>query len=186
MAIGFQTNRFLALAASCIALNLVAGKVANVLSLPVYLDSIGTIIGAALLPPWLALIVGLMTSILAWIVIHPAYLFYAGTQLTIAAVALLAMRLDAFERLGTAIAAGIAIAAAAAIVSAPVTVLLFGGITVPGATAINAVLIAAGEGLWKSVIAGSAVVESMDKTAAAIVTWIILRRLPARLIYRRG
>jgi hypothetical protein len=50
-----ETNRYYAMAAGCIALNLAAGKIANVLSLPVYLDSIGIIIAAAVLPPSLAL-----------------------------------------------------------------------------------------------------------------------------------
>lgn len=174
--------RSLALAATCVALNLVAGKITNLLSLPVYFDSIGTILSAAILPGPLPIFVGAATSLLAWVVIHPAYLFYTGTQIAIAIAAMISFRIGAFGRLWTAVIAGLAIALTAAIASAPVTVMVFGGVTLPSVTAINAVLIAAGENIWKAVVQGGLLIESIDKTAACILAWIILKRLPGRVI----
>lgn len=179
-----QRTRLIVLAASCTALNLGAGKIAAMLSLPVYLDTIGTILGAALLPPVYAIAVGGASSLLGWVVIHPVYVFYIGTQLAIALVAIMAMRLGAFKSFWTALATGIVIALTAAIVSAPVTVLVFGGVTMPGTTAVNAVLIAAGQNLWRAVLTGSLFIESIDKTATALIAWVLLRRLPSRFLSR--
>jgi hypothetical protein len=47
----------LALTAACVALNLAIGKIANLLSLPLHLDAIVSLTGAALLLPALALAV---------------------------------------------------------------------------------------------------------------------------------
>jgi energy-coupling factor transport system substrate-specific component len=167
--------------ASLIALNLVMSKVAATLQLPIYMDTVGTIVGAALLPWWAVLLVGALTSILAGFVVHPAFFYYVGTQVTIAAVAVIAYRLGAFNRLWSAIPAGFLIACCAALVSAPVTVLVFGGVTLGGTTAINAVLMAAGQSVWKSVLGGSLVIESIDKIAASAIAFVVLRRLPATL-----
>lgn len=182
----FNTTRTFSIAAACVALNLIGGKLASMLALPVYLDTIGTILAAALLHPLVAVVVGVTTSVLGWVFIHPAYIFYAGTQLTIALIASVAVHWGAFRSPWTAVLTGFVLAAAAALVSAPVTVLLFGGVTVPGATAINAVLIAAGQNLWRAVLTGSAFVEALDKPAAALIAWLLLKRLPRRLVSHAG
>jgi energy-coupling factor transport system substrate-specific component len=174
-------SRDIAIAAACIALNLAAGKVANLLSLPIYLDSAGTVIAAALLSPILAAAVGVSTALLGAVVINPVYAFYAGTQLAIAITAVVMLRIGGFRRVWWAILVGIVIAIVAAIVSAPVTVLLFGGVTVPGTTAINAVLIASGQNLWTAVITGSLLVETADKVTAVVLAWLVVQRLPQRL-----
>lgn len=175
-------TRTLSLTATCVALNLVAGKVTNLLSLPIYFDSIGTILSAAIVPAPLPILAGAATSLLAWIVIHPAYIFYIGTQIAIAITSIIAFRMGAFQRWWTAILAGFAIAVVAAIVSAPVTVMVFGGVTLPSVTAINAVLIAAGQNIWKAVVQGSIIIEAIDKTAACLLAWVIVKRLPKRVL----
>lgn len=170
------------MAASLIALNLVMSKVAATLALPVYLDSVGTILAAAMLPWWVTVLVGAATSILAGFIVHPAFFYYIGTQIVIALIAVAAVRLGAFNKIYTSILTGIVIAVSAAIVSAPVTVLAFGGVTLGGTTAINAVLLAAGQNIWKSVLGGSLIVESLDKIAACVLSATVLRRLPPAML----
>jgi energy-coupling factor transport system substrate-specific component len=147
----------------------------------VYLDSIATILAGALLPWPYAVLVGVSTSLVAGILIHPAYPYYAGTQAAIAILSVLLLRMGAYKRPFTAVLSGGAIAIVAAIVSAPVTVLVFGGVTLSSTTAINAILIASGQTVWKSVIGGSLVIESIDKIAASTLAWFVLKRIPAEL-----
>lgn len=174
--------RAIAIGGACVALNLVLGKVAASLALPIYLDSIGTILGAALLPPWYALAVAVISPLVGGLVIHPALPFYVGTGLTIAGLSIFATRRRLFDRWWTAALSGLVIGLAAAVVSAPVTAVVFGGVTLSGTTAINTVLLAAGHRLWQSVLAGGLLVESLDKPLAAVLAWAALRRLPARLV----
>jgi energy-coupling factor transport system substrate-specific component len=166
------------IAASLVALNLVLGKIAATLSLPVYLDSCGTIIAALLLGWPYAIGVGVGTALLAGLVIHPVYPAYAATQAAIALTAIAAIRLGLLKSWPKAIVAGLLIGFVAAVVSAPVTVMLFGGVTLSGTTAVNALLLAAGQNIWKAVLGGSLLIESIDKTAACLLAWLIVRRLP--------
>ncbi len=177
-----MNTRALVLAASLMALNLTLGKIAATLSLPVYLDTIGTIIAAAMLPWRYAVIVGVGTSLLAGLAIHPAYPFYAGNQFVIATLVYFAIRIGMFTTWWKAAISGFCLAIAAAITAAPVTVIVFGGVTLSGTTAINAVLMAAGTSIWKSVLTGSLLVESIDKVAACIIAWVVLTRIPEELL----
>lgn len=178
--------RLLVLTASLMALNLVLGKVAASLSLPVYLDTIGTILAAVMLPWRYAVLVGVGTSLLAGILIHPAFPFYAGNQFLIATMAYLGVRLGMFSAWWKAAIGGFFLAFAASLAAAPVTVVMFGGVTLSGTTAINAVLMAAGKSIWQSVLTGALLIESIDKVAASVVAWFVLQRLPPELIFRHA
>ncbi len=171
-------TRISVFAAVCIALNVGLNKIAAVLDLPVFMDTVGTILSAALIPPLFSMLVGVVSNLLGGIVTNPAIPFYAGTQVFIAAMAIVAYRKGWFDRLWPALLTGLAIGVVSAVVSAPITVLLFGGITQPGATAINAVLLAAGHSLWSAVLSGSLIVSSVDKIIAAGMVWLLLQRLP--------
>lgn len=173
-----STTQRIIVAAICVALNVGLGKVSNLLALPVTMDTIGTILGAALLPWPLAILVGAISSVIASVVIHPAFLFYAGTQVAIAITAIVLFRLGVFRNVVTGALGGLAIGIVSAVVSAPVTAMVFGGVSVPSLTALNALFLASGKSLWESVLRGALIVESLDKVAAGIVVSLILHRLP--------
>lgn len=177
----FMKTKLVSVAALLLTLNLVLGKLAAALSLPVYLDSVGTILAAALLPPVFAIGVGVCSSLVGGLVINPYFPPYAPVQLVIAVVAVLLCRAGFLRRWWTAVVAGFLIGLAAMVTAAPITTVLFGGVTLTGTTALNAVLIASGHSILKSVLGGSFLVESVDKPAAALLAFLVLKRLPAFL-----
>ncbi len=166
------------LVATFVSLNVGLAKVANLLSLPIYLDTPGTILAAAILPPVWAIVTAVLSSLLGAVVINAVWLYYVGTQIVIALIVIAALRSGLLSSWWKALLTGILVGLAAAVSSAPVTVLVFGGVTVPGPTAINALLIAAGRTLWESVLAGSLLIELVDKPLATLLAWLILERLP--------
>lgn len=174
-----QIQRHLVISAICIGLNVGLGKVSNLLALPFTMDTIGTILGAAVLPWPFLLVAAALSSVIASIIINPIFLFYIGTQIAIALVALGLLSAGLFMSLPKAAVAGLLIGICSAIVSAPVTVIVFGGVAVPSISALNAVFLASGQSLWTSVLSGSMIVESVDKMAAGIIAWYALRRLPS-------
>lgn len=175
------TIRAAVISAVCVALNTGLNKIAVVLQLPVFMDTVGTILSAALVPPWYSVLVGVISNLLGGVITHPAIPFYIGTQVVIALMAIVGFRRGLFDKLWTAVVLGLAIGIVSAIISAPITVLMFGGVTEPGATAINAILMAAGKDIWTAVFTGTLIVSSVDKVIAAVIVWLLLRRLPDRL-----
>jgi energy-coupling factor transport system substrate-specific component len=176
-----QITRAAIFSAACVALNISLNKISAVLQLPVFMDTVGTILSAALVPPIFSVGIGIVSNLIGGVVTHPAIPFYAGTQIVVAMMAVVGYRRGWFDRLWSAVLLGLAIGIVSAIVSAPITVLMFGGITQPGATALNAILLATGRDLWTAVLSGSLIVSSVDKVIAAVITWLLLQRLPERL-----
>jgi energy-coupling factor transport system substrate-specific component len=158
----------LAITAACVALNLAVGTIANLLSLPLALDTIGSLTGAALLPPALAIAVGAITAVLGCTVISPVYPDYIGTQISVVIAALAVVRLIGFDRFWKAIILGVSVAVVTAMVSAPVMVL--------ARTAIDAVPIASGQSIWSAVTIGGLLIEFADKLVVALVAWALVRR----------
>lgn len=54
----------LALIPLCIAINIAGGQLAKALRLPIYLDSIGTVLSGALLGPWVGLLTGVLSNVI--------------------------------------------------------------------------------------------------------------------------
>jgi len=177
----FSTARSAALAATCLALNVGLGKISSILVLPITFDTVGTILAAVLLRWYAVLAVACLSSVLGSLLIHPAFLFFMGTQIAIALAAMSAVRLSLFSSWWKAALTGFGIGIISAVVSSPVIVVVFGGVAVPNITALNAVFLASGRSLWESVVRGSLIVESIDKTIAGVVVWMILRRMPSRM-----
>lgn len=152
----------LALAAACVALNLAVGKIASLVSLPLPLDTIGSVTGAALLPPALAIAVGAITAALGWAVISPLYPYYFGAQISVVIAALAVMRLIGFDRLWKAVILGASVAVVAAMVSA--------------IAGIDAVPVGSGRNTWSAVTIGGLPMEIADKLVVALVAWGLVRR----------
>jgi energy-coupling factor transport system substrate-specific component len=172
--------------AVCIALNVGLNKIAVVLNLPVFMDTVGTVLSGAMVPPGYSIAVGVISNLIGGVVTHPSTPFYIGTQVVVSLMSIIGYRRGWFDTLPAAIVLGLAIGIVSALVSAPVTALVFGGVDEPGATALNAILLAAGHDLWTSVVSGLLVVSSIDKVIASVLVWALLRRMPDRLkIVRR-
>lgn len=175
MNVDFQ--RRIVLCGLFVALNVGLGKVSNLLALPFTMDTVGTVIAAAMLPLPLVLVVGGVSSLVASVIIHPAFIYFIGTQLVIGAVAFALVRAGMFKVVWKAVIAGAIIGISSAIASAPVIVIVFGGVAVPSISALSAVFLASGKSLWASVISGSLIVESIDKIFAAVISWMALQRI---------
>lgn len=168
------------LTAGGIGLNLVLAKIAVILSLPVYLDSVATIISVVLLPWYLTLTIAIATSVIGAIVVDPHLIAYVSTQLTVALVAIFCFRVGLLNSWLEALLAGIIIAICAVIISAPVTVLLFEGSTWSSSTAVTATLLNTGKNLWQSVMQGAILIELIDKTTASLLACFILKKFPVK------
>lgn len=172
--------RQLLMTAGCIFFNLALGKIAVVLALPVYLDSVATIFSTALLPWYLTLAIAVLTSVAGALVIDPNLIAYIGTQLTIALVAIFCFRSGLLNSWWESLFSGLVLAVSAAVVSAPVTVLLFGGVTWSETTAVTSFLNESGKGLWQSVVQGAIFIECIDKIGATLLAYLLLRCAPLR------
>jgi len=166
------------------ALNVSIGYLVSLLKLPIYLDSIGTVFIAALCGWQYGAIVGIAALIVLTLTAIPTVIAYGGTALVIALLSAGLARFGFLKTLKATVLGGIVIGLASAITSAPVTTLVFGGVSIAGSDAITALFEASGFSLWKSVILGKLLIDPVDKLVTALICYSLVQSLPPRMLER--
>ncbi|MBS0923821.1 ECF transporter S component [Providencia sp. JGM181] len=175
------SSRTLALIVFSIAINMVVGQLSSMLKLPIFLDSIGTIICALLAGPWAAIFSGLATNLLWGLLTGPIAAAFAPVAMMIGLSAGLLARAGGFRTLPRVILSGVLITIALMIVAVPIRTYLFAGTTGSGADFFVAYFHAVGENLLESVAITVLGANIADKIISAIVAWLLVRRLPERV-----
>jgi energy-coupling factor transport system substrate-specific component len=175
----------LALIPRAVALNLALGAVVGALKLPVYLDSVGTILVGVLAGPWAGIVTGIVSNSVLGLLVSPALFAFIPVAIVIGWLAGIAGRIGAFGTLGGAIAAGLVIGVAAALASAVIVIALMGGLTASG-TGILTIGIRATFGVSVDSAAkiAAVVTDAMDKPLSCVLVYLVLERLPRRLSAR--
>lgn len=174
----------LALIPVAIVLNIVVGQITSALKLPIFLDSIGTILVGILAGPWAGLVTGLLTNIIWGLITSPVAAAFAPVAGVIGLVAGLCAKYGLFSNWWKTIISGVLIGIAASIVAVPIRVYMFGGITGSGADFITGYLLATGRDLFGSVIITVLTSNVPDKVVTTLVSWGIIKALPQRFVVR--
>ena len=179
-----QSNKILTLTfiPLAVGINLGIGALVQVLKLPVFLDSIGTIIATLLLGWRVGSIVGVLAFIITSITIFPPAIYFSGTQICIALFTHFAGKRGRFINLPKTALSGVILAFIAAIVSAPVIYYLFGGITGNGISLFTIYLESIGLYKSQAVLISGISAELIDKTAQCIIAFFILKSVPNFLL----
>lgn len=174
------SSQALALIVISIAINMIGGQLISMLKLPIFLDSIGTIISAVLLGPLVGMITGLLTNLLWGLLTDPVAAAFAPVAMVIGLVAGWLARAGWFRTLPKVLFSGIVITAAVTLIAVPLRTALFGGVTGSGADLFVAWMHAMGQNLIESVAYAVFGANLADKILTVVVVWILLRRLPQR------
>jgi PAS domain S-box-containing protein len=172
------------LLASGVLLNVVLGQlVRNVFQLPIFLDSIGTILAGALAGPLAGAAVGAASNLLSGVLFNdPGLMPYALTAACIGVAASAAATLGAFKSLPATILAGLLTGVMAALVSAPISAYVTQADASPGQVALVAVLSSTGDNVLKAITLEGFLADPVDKTLSFVAVYVILRLLPAHVL----
>lgn len=165
-----------------IAINIAMGQIVLVLKLPVFLDSIGTVMVAVLCGPWAGALTGALSNVIWGIAIDPGAFPWWPVAAMIGYMAGRMAQWGFFKSWWKVVVTGFVVALTAAIVSTPIAVYLFGGITASGSSFITAYLLQTGQGIWSAVMSTSFLTEPVDKITTAMIAFAIILGLPKRTI----
>ena len=166
-----------------IAINIAIGQIVALLKLPVFLDSIGTVLVAIICGPWAGALTGALSNTI-WGLFNPNSLPWWPVAFFIGLVAGFCANAGLFKNWWKVIVSGFLIALTAAITSTPIAVYLYGGITASGSSFITAYLLQTGQGVVSAVLSTSFLVEPVDKIATAMLAYAIVQGLSKRLVAR--
>jgi energy-coupling factor transport system substrate-specific component len=174
----------IALMAAAIVLNMVLGQIVSMLKLPIFLDSIGTVLVGILAGPWAGGLTGLITNLLWGIISDPVSAAFAPVAMMIGIAAGLCAKYGLFITWWKALISGVIISIALSLIAVPIRLYMFGGLTGSGADFITAYFLALGRDLFGAVIIQVITSNLVDKVVTALVAWAIVRGLPKRFVAR--
>jgi energy-coupling factor transport system substrate-specific component len=175
----------LALIPVAIAINIAIGQIIVLLKLPIYLDSIGTVLVGLLVGPIAGLLTGGLTNLIWGLSgLNPTYTPFFYVAGVIGLMAGIFARLGWARQIWMWALGGLITGVVAAIISAPTSAIVFGGVTGAGTDLIVAALRASGAGIMQATFGQGIVSDPLDKLATFLIVWLIVRALPLRMRVR--
>lgn len=179
----------LALMPIAIVLNILLGEIVAYLKLPLYLDSLGTILMGVLAGPLAGLATGVLSNLVWALIPTPsgAQSFIAWFTPVGAVIGLLAGVFGArswMRRWYLALAGGLITGLIAALLSAPIAAYVFGGVTGAGTDLLVAAYLELTGNLQRAVFLQSGSSDIPDKLLSYFLIFLVLSGLPRRLLVR--
>ncbi|MFF0311768.1 hypothetical protein ACFYSC_30390 [Streptosporangium sp. NPDC004379] len=163
-----------------IAINFVGGQLALLLKLPVYLDSIGTVLVGALCGGIPGAFVGLVSNGINSIT-SPPTLAFGVLSVMFGLLAGWLGRRGVFTVLWKALASAIPFALIGGFLGALLTLWAFGGLAVGGGALVVGVLMTAGLDVTTANFVAQVPMDFLDKVPTMLMVYMIIRGIPQRI-----
>ena len=164
-----------------LVLNIVVGQIIGSVGIPLYLDSTGTVLVAALAGPWAGIATGVLSS-LVWSAFNPSVLPFAATSAAVGGLAGVAIKHGALKNIATVLLSGAVIGIVVGMLAAPVAAFVYGGTAGVGTGAVVSLLREMGHSLLPSVTLQSFISDPLDKALVMLLVWLVLKSLPKRTL----
>lgn len=166
------------------ALNIVIGQMAQLIKLPLYLDSVGTVLIACVIGPVAGMITGAFANLTLGFFFNYAFIFFIPVTAVIGLYSGIVARLGAFKKWYTALLSGAGQGILAAITSAPIAAFMFGGVTMGGTDFLVLYFRAIGKSIVESVFLQGLAADPVDKSISFIIVFALLTRIPRPILLR--
>jgi len=163
-----------------IGINIIGGTLNSALKLPIFLDSIGTMLSAVLLGPWLGALTGILSNVFSGIFTNPIEIPFGLVNGVIGLIVGFIALKRGFEDYVTPLIVGLILSVAAPLVGTPIAVYLFGGLTGGGVDILYGVLLGASDRVFSSAFLARIPTNLVDKLISAYLVMFIFRALPAQ------
>jgi energy-coupling factor transport system substrate-specific component len=164
-----------------IAINIAVGQLVYTLKIPLYLDSIGTVLVGVLVGPWAGGLTGLLSNLIWGLTgLNVTYAPFAAVAAVIGVLAGLFAQVGWMRSWWKVLLAGIITGLIAAAISSPISAYVFGGVTGSGTDAVVAIFRSIGLDILPASFAQGVSSDPLDKAITFLIVWGILQALPLR------
>lgn len=175
-------TKLLTFSSLCIVLNVVVGMITSMLNIPLlFLDTIGTILGAILLGPLYGAAIGGCTNLVLGIISGPTNIPFALVNIVLGLFVGFIAKKGNFDY-KKAILTGLALAIICPLVGTPISVLVFGGLSGSGADLLVGFLMQSGQKIFTAAFIPRILSNIVDKPLSCLVAVFLITRLPKSYI----
>ncbi|HGC9774838.1 TPA: ECF transporter S component [Streptococcus agalactiae] len=178
--------RLISFISIAIAINLVGANLALFLRLPIYLDTIGTLLIAVILGPWYAASTAFLSALINWMTTDIFSLYYSPVAIVVAIITGILIKRNC--KPSSLLWKSLIISLLGTIIASVITVILFKGITSSGSSIIAQFLHGIGLDMTSSLILVQVGTDYMDRLISLILvfsTITLLKKHSPNLINQR-
>lgn len=178
--------RLISFISIAIAINLVGANLALFLRLPIYLDTIGTLLIAVILGPWYAASTAFLSALINWMTTDIFSLYYSPVAIVVAIITGILIKRNC--KPSSLLWKSLIISLPGTIIASVITVILFKGITSSGSSIIAQFLHGIGLDMTSSLILVQVGTDYMDRLISLILafsTITLLKKHSPNLINQR-
>lgn len=168
------------LVAMAVVINIVGGQIALMLRLPIYLDSIGTILTGAVLGPWFGMLPNLLSGIFMGITTDIYSLYFAPVGMITGLVSGVLLHGRSVKGMKMFLL-GLGVTVPGTIVSALINAALFGGVTSSGSTILVQFLARTPLGLTGSIFTVQFLTDYADRCVSILAVSAFLPLMSGEL-----
>ncbi|HGD5472144.1 TPA: ECF transporter S component [Streptococcus agalactiae] len=178
--------RLISFISIAIAINLVGANLALFLRLPIYLDTIGTLLITVILGPWYAASTAFLSALINWMTTDIFSLYYSPVAIVVAIITGILIKRNC--KPSSLLWKSLIISLPGTIIASVITVILFKGITSSGSSIIAQFLHGIGLDMTSSLILVQVGTDYMDRLISLILvfsTITLLKKHSPNLINQR-
>ncbi|HEN7459393.1 TPA: ECF transporter S component [Streptococcus agalactiae] len=178
--------RLISFISIAIAINLVGANLALFLRLPIYLDTIGTLLIAVILGPWYAASTAFLSALINWMTTDIFSLYYSPVAIVVAIITGILIKRNC--KPSSLLWKSLIISLPGTIIASVITVILFKGITSSDSSIIAQFLHGIGLDMTSSLILVQVGTDYMDRLISLILvfsTITLLKKHSPNLINQR-
>ncbi|MGS4694875.1 ECF transporter S component [Streptococcus agalactiae] len=178
--------RLISFISIAIAINLVGANLALFLRLPIYLDTIGTLLIAVILGPWYAASTAFLSALINWMTTDIFSLYYSPVAIVVAIITGILIKRNC--KPSSLLWKSLIISLPGTIIASVITVILFKGITSSGSSIIAQFLHGIGLDMTSSLMLVQVGTDYMDRLISLILvfsTITLLKKHSPNLINQR-
>lgn len=163
-----------------IAVNIVLGIITSTLKLPLYMDTLGTIITAVLIGPLPGVAVGALTNIITGFMYSLQDIPFLLVNVAVALITGLIAKRYKFK-LTTAIVCGLILSIVCPLIGTPIGILIYGGLTGTVSDVIVLALKSSGSSIFAASFIAKIGNNLIDKVGTCIIAYGLIRYLPVTM-----
>ncbi|HGK7124992.1 TPA: ECF transporter S component [Streptococcus agalactiae] len=178
--------RLISFISIAIAINLIGANLALFLRLPIYLDTIGTLLIAVILGPWYAANTAFLSALINWMTTDIFSLYYSPVAIVVAIITGILIKRNC--KPSSLLWKSLIISLPGTIIASVITVILFKGITSSGSSIIAQFLHGIGLDMTSSLILVQVGTDYIDRLISLILvfsTITLLKKHSPNLINQR-
>ncbi|PWJ47026.1 CD3073 family putative ECF transporter S component [Faecalicatena contorta] len=164
-----------------VAMNIVLGILTSALGIPLYLDTLGTVLSAAILGPLPGVIVGALSNIITGLIYSVSDIPFCLVNMAVGLIVGLVAKKFGFGLI-PAVLTGLALSFICPAIGTPIGIFVYGGLNGSFSDVLVMSLVKGGKTIFQASFLRNVASNLIDKVGTCIIGFLLIKSMPLRFL----